>query len=100
MAYFKLINSITRKQRIDITEVRGGRRATSYIIVEPGKEYSLKDKSEDFIDSLKRSVVRRPYSQSLADILTKANVKYEIESCPVCGGRGKKLKYHTIEVYE
>lgn len=104
---FRLIDGINTRQKISIAERSRGYLRYGFIVLDPNTDYDLdsyelngKDiKSDDtFVRSLKETVFKKSYSESLENELKAHNVSYRIEMCKSCGGRKRTIVYHPIEV--
>lgn len=81
-------------------EVNGKKITTynNYMRLSPGIIYEEDD--EILLDFLKDHMSKVAYTAAAEKILRDNNIPYEIERCRSCGGKIKKLKYHTVEVID
>lgn len=83
------------------TKIVGGRPTvtySNYMRLAPDTVYETDD--EAMLVFLRNHLTKVRYTASAEKALKENGVPYEIEICPSCGGRIKKLKYHTVEVLD
>lgn len=83
------------------TKTANGKRVvtySNYMRLIPGEIY--KEDDEAVLDFLKNHMSKVNYTTAAEKALKDNNVPYEIERCHSCGGKIKKLKYHTVEVID
>ena len=86
---------------VPVTKEVNGRKIVTYrnyMRLVPGKVYETDDEAQ--IEFWRNHVTKVRYTAAAENALKEHGVPYEIEVCPSCGGRIKKLKYHTVEVLD
>ena len=71
---------------------------SNYMRLVPGEIYETDDEAQ--LEFWRNHITKIRYSASAENALKENNVPYEVVMCPTCGGRIKKLKYHTVEVFD
>ena len=71
---------------------------SNYIRLAPNTVYETDDEAMlNFFRNYRR---KERYNSQLEEALKAHNVPYELELCPVCGGKVKKISYQLVEVME
>ena len=104
MAKYKLNNAENVQVTINNvakTKIINGREIvtySNYIRLVPNKVYESDDEAMlNFFRKYRRKV---RYTSDLENVLKSHDVPYDIEYCPTCGGKVKKISYQVVEVMD
>lgn len=97
MRVFKLNHVLNASQQIVIKSVKDGKISHKMFRIEKGKTYKLGDFDEE---SLRERTTETRYSKEIEDYLISEGTDYEVILCKTCGGKKKKVKVKTVEIFD
>lgn len=95
--YYKLIDAITTRQRLNVVGNVNGARRYCKMTLDPGVKYEIPE-DELLWQSILGCKARVKYDKALEETLKSTGAKYTVKKCPSCGGRVLKLEYQLVEV--
>lgn len=97
MRVFRLNHVLNASQQIVAKINKDGKTFHKLIRVEKGKTYKVGDYDEE---SLKERTTETRYTKEIENYLISEGVEYEVILCKTCGGKKKKVKVKTVELFD